>query len=322
MTTSAITNEEIVQLFCIRLSLTTNVWESQDGTTRTQNITGFSNLMQPFDCKQYVEERASWCLRCLSKLFYCLVVLTIHGWLCSVMRCFLHFSVVNDSDVCTHTRYNGISMDTFKNHLTAIATHNKHNICTTLSDRFVFVFDKQTTPEAHYVAVFATYPLENSVGCHSACLAMSPLENETTHDADKHSRILNFELSVFGKDASNVATLIGNNCNVNRSISTKTGVQLKGCASHLLPTCCTKSVLMKTRMWLLKLCTWWSCWGRHSFPQSCEGKQIRKLSWSAIREGAQLIKHCWVTWRWGSMSWIWTRWKPTRFFWVRHHKNR
>lgn len=239
MTTPAISNKEIVNLFYTRASDTSNVWKCQCGTSRTQNGTGFSNLMQHLDRKHPAEVKeararklASYNQRSLSSLLYCPKVVAVHGWLCYVIHCLRPFSVVNNDDVRAHIRYDRISLNTFKTYLAALTTRVELKISTALPDRFALVFDGQTTPEAHYVAVFATYPNENASGYLAACLAMSPLEDETTHSAEEHVEFLRFVLSVFGKDVSNVVALIADNCNVNRSISTKMGVPLIGCASH------------------------------------------------------------------------------------------
>lgn len=65
-----------------------------------------------------------------------------------------------------------------------------------------------------------------------ACLAMSPKEDETNQDFYEHITFLRFFLELFGKDEWNVLGIVGDNCNVNQSISTKLGFPLLGCASH------------------------------------------------------------------------------------------
>lgn len=59
-----------------------------------------------------------------------------------------------------------------------------------LPSRFAVVFEGQSTPEAHYVGVFGTYPANNRDGTSSVCLALSPLDDETSHDAEERMTFL------------------------------------------------------------------------------------------------------------------------------------
>lgn len=114
----------------------------------------------------------------------------------------------------------------------ALVEQVERKVSTILPDRFALVFDGQTTPEAHYVAVFATFPDKTETGFKEICLALSPMENEETQDANEHITFLHFVLSIFQKTMVNVVALIGDNCSVNQSISAKLGIPLIGCASH------------------------------------------------------------------------------------------
>lgn len=61
---------------------------------------------------------------------------------------------------------------------------------------------------------------------------MAPLQDETTPGADEYINFLNFLSSVHGKTMENVVAIIGDNCNVNQSISNKLSIPLIGCSSH------------------------------------------------------------------------------------------
>lgn len=101
-----------------------------------------------------------------------------------------------------------------------------------LLDRFALVFDAQTTLEAHYVVVLAFFRHQNTPGYRSSCLALSPLEYETTQESDAFITFLWYDLKAFGKDVWNVAALVGDDCNIKRSISTKLEIPLLGCDLH------------------------------------------------------------------------------------------
>ena len=54
---------------------------------------------------------------------------------------------------------------------------------------------------------------------------MSPASKE-------HIEFITFILGYYGKSLSNVTCIIGDNCSVNKSMSTKLGLPVIGCASH------------------------------------------------------------------------------------------
>lgn len=66
----------------------------------------------------------------------------------------------------------------------------------------------------------------------SACLALLPLEDETTQGADEHIIFLTFVLEIFGKTLVNVVALIEDTCSLNRYISIEMGIHLMSCAIH------------------------------------------------------------------------------------------
>lgn len=57
-------------------------------------------------------------------------------------------------------------------------------------------------------------------------LAMSPLEDESSMDADEHIEFLMYVLSVFEKTWDKVAAEIGDNVSTNKAIATKHDVPL------------------------------------------------------------------------------------------------
>lgn len=101
-----------------------------------------------------------------------------------------------------------------------------------LLEKFELIFDVQTTPNAVYVAVFATFPKESGLGYSLAYLALSLFKNESSQSADEQMDVLEFVLSFFEKSASMDVAIIGDNCNVNRSVSKKVGNLILSCGSH------------------------------------------------------------------------------------------
>ena len=58
------------------------------------------------------------------------------------------------------------------------------------------------------------------------------MDDETKLNADEHVKFTEIVLSSYGKWWNNIAALIGDNCNTNRSMSKKAMVNFIGCASH------------------------------------------------------------------------------------------
>lgn len=123
-------------------------------------------------------------------------------------------------------------LNTFKNYLSLLTRRTERKIAATLPDRIELVFDGQTTPDAHYVGVFSTYLVENKDSFGMACVAPSPMENETIQTADEHNNFLSYVLSNFAMSFKNVMALIGDNCSTIQSIATYFREPLIGFFSH------------------------------------------------------------------------------------------
>ena len=84
------------------------------------------------------------------------------------------------------------------------------------------------------MATYATYDVDGVVK--TTLLSMTPIvyDNDDSHNAATHQVAIETVLGFFGKTISNVAFLIGDNCNVNRKLDRLIGVPLVGCASHRL----------------------------------------------------------------------------------------
>lgn len=99
-----------------------------------------------------------------------------------------------------------------------------------LPDRFTLVLEKQMTPNAHYVAVFASS--SDGDGHRAVCLALSSMEGETTQEASEHIRFMELVLHVIGKCLSKVAAFVWNNFANNRLISNSLEIFFIGYVLH------------------------------------------------------------------------------------------
>lgn len=123
-------------------------------------------------------------------------------------------------------------MNTFKLYMSALTSRVERNIWNYLPDRFSLVFDGQTTLGTRYMAVFAIFLHQNAHGYRSTYLSLSPLADETTYNTEDNITFQQFVLEMFWNDRRNVFSLVGNKCNVNRSISTKHWIPLLEYDSH------------------------------------------------------------------------------------------
>ena len=55
---------------------------------------------------------------------------------------------------------------------------------------------------------------------------------ETEYTSQRHAEMIQYVLRVFQKSMANVICIVGDNCNVNKSLADILGVPLVGCAAH------------------------------------------------------------------------------------------
>ncbi len=92
-----------------------------------------------------------------------------------------------------------------------------------LPNKFALILDSWTNYDTHYVAVYATYPSENSCSFTTLLLAFAPFENETSRSSSCHENLFQYVLNVYNRDLNNVCALIGDNCAVNLAVARKLG---------------------------------------------------------------------------------------------------
>ena len=56
--------------------------------------------------------------------------------------------------------------------------------------------------------------------------------DETEYTSQRHAEMIQYVLRVFQKSMANVICIVGDNCNVNKSLADILGVPLVGCAAH------------------------------------------------------------------------------------------
>ena len=131
-------------------------------------------------------------------------------------------------------RHGPISLSTFMRYLPRITTLVETKISRELPNKFSLVFDGWSSYATHFISIFASYSCSSTKRYHRSLLALSPLPNENSMNADEHIQFIEDILDVYGKIMQNFCALGGDNVSVNHSIAVKTGITLVGCASHRL----------------------------------------------------------------------------------------
>lgn len=167
---SLLSNKIIVNLFYTRAGPTDKMWKWQCGTSHTQNDTDFSNIMQLLEMKHpaklriarnnYTTEHQ----KMLRKQLYCVMVISIDGWLRNVFHCLCPFAAIQGEDVQTHIRYELVYLYSFKFYMSVLTSRVKGKISNYLLHRPALVLAAQTALEVHHMAVFERFPHHSAHG--------------------------------------------------------------------------------------------------------------------------------------------------------------
>ncbi len=159
---------------------------------------------------------------------------SIYLWLDWIIACNLTLCV------CEHPTYRhntnakllDHSRQTIRKYALLVQDQVVKAISAILPERFGLIFDGWSDGYgSHYVAIFAVYEAPTVV--QGKCLlACSPLNNETNQSAENHIDFFESTLGYYGKKMQNIAFIVSDNCNTNKSIAVKMKVPLLGCCSH------------------------------------------------------------------------------------------
>lgn len=87
-----------------------------------------------------------------------------------------------------------------------------------LCERFAIIFDGRTSGSIHYVGLFATFPCTVEGGYQNVLLGLPVMGDELSQGADEHYDLIEFVLSLFGKEKSKVVAFVGDNSNTKRAL--------------------------------------------------------------------------------------------------------
>ena len=86
----------------------------------------------------------------------------------------------------------------------------------------------------------ASYSSTDANGYQTALLTFSPLLSELSLTALEHKNLLDFTLSIYGKNITNVIAICGDNCETNKALASLCQKPLMGCASHRFNLACAE----------------------------------------------------------------------------------
>lgn len=135
-----------------------------------------------------------WQQKYFGKLLFYARLISIYATFSFVIPCIRPFAAVQDENVQTPARYERVSLNTFELYMSTLTSFVEENILHCCPDRFSLVLDRQSTLNARYVAVFATFSYQNAHVFRFVCLKLLQLEDETTQDAEGNITFQRFVL--------------------------------------------------------------------------------------------------------------------------------
>lgn len=232
-----LSNERIAGLFFTQLSQTSNVWACKCGKRRLKKQSGWTNLLSHIRSDHSEDLARAQADKSDGKQIGETVLASpkarsVHAWLEMVILTLQPLSFCENDVMCRHVRHEGISTKTLLKYMELLCKHVENKISKRLPAKFALVFDGWSHGDTHFVGIYATFMDEAKECFDKVLLALSPLEDETDLGAVEHKRMLEWVLSVFGKDLSNVVALIGDNVSTNKALALLVGCGFVGCASH------------------------------------------------------------------------------------------
>lgn len=236
--TRASDGRRLAELFFTKDSNNNGYWKCRCGVKRKKSNSSYANLLshirtshQDYEELLSADGDVSQCQ--IDRFFLSSTSKSYFGWFDLVINGLLPFSFVENPVARLHFKHPPISLSTLMRHLPRLTELVEAKVAALLPPTFAIVFDGWSTASTHYLSVFASFPSATADnGYNLRLLAFSPMEDETRLGASEHYEFMTFVLSVFNKSWSNVACLIGDNCNTNKALSRAASTPMIGCASH------------------------------------------------------------------------------------------
>ncbi len=225
-----------------RLSPGSDEWVCVCGTKRKNSRTGYTNLVTHVQSQHPNDSLKLESNEFLSNFdshespkssFYPKKTIQVNGWLKLVIEELLPFRIVESHVYRNAVKFPPTSRPTLMKYMSLLTKIGESRVSQELLDIFAIVLDRWTANSSRYLCMFATYTdSTQNLGYSSALLGMSTFEIEDSQRTNAHHGYLTFVLETFNRSVSNVAAIIGDNCNFNHSLANKMNVGFMGCSSH------------------------------------------------------------------------------------------
>jgi hypothetical protein len=160
------------------------------------------------------------------------------------MFCWIEWIVVNSlplrivDDPLTRNgmRYKPVTSKLLCKYILATSEAMIASIAEKLPNDLAIVFDGWTVGCLHYIGISASYCLvvggEETI--HHTLLSMRPLLKDEIKGMTVRDHLVHISqvMQLYGKTEDNIICMIGNNCNVNKSLADLLNVPLIGCGAH------------------------------------------------------------------------------------------
>ena len=182
-----------------------DVWVCKCGTSRKQTGGGYTNLVShvravhPEALEEMRNDGHASTVTQTSSIYTHKKTVHLFGWIDLVVNALQPFSIVENPVYRRHVRYEPISTKTLTKYLQLLIEKVEERIKKLLPSKFALVFDGWTTSDTHYMAIFASFPFNNTKGFKTVILAFSPFEDEVSHDRQHHLTFAEFVTDLYGK---------------------------------------------------------------------------------------------------------------------------
>ena len=130
----------------------------------------------------------------------------MYAWLEWVYVGLKPFSFVEDELTRGYTKLTAITVPTLKKYMDKVSKAVGGKNAERLPNRFALAIDGWTKGTTHLVAIFASYPQEDTYA--TALLTFTPLGEEMSFTAEDHLEANTFCLETYKKEVRNVVALI------------------------------------------------------------------------------------------------------------------
>ena len=164
----------------------------------------------------------------------------VFGWLEWITVTLKPFAFIECPFTAKYSNLNPMSTKTLKKYMHMVTKKVEEEIARSLPEKFCILLDGWTYNSTHYVGVFASYSSTDANGYQTALLTFSPLLSELSLTALEHKNLLDFTLSIYGKNITNVIAICGDNCETNKALASLCQKPLMGGASHRFNLACAE----------------------------------------------------------------------------------